>query len=189
MMSGGIGLRASGLAPEAVHRRLSIPAWALRLLLAGLRFGRNYGKAAVCRSDCPKPYLGAKRRIHYAGYCMETLFDAVYLTSVITLGVLMIRGMQGQSTSSGCSASWRWCWAPETRSIWFPGPWPSAPRAWKTTPLPFGTSESWITSVTITIFYVLLYYVWRQRYHVQGQEPCFTASVYGLDRLCALSCA
>ena len=27
----------------------------------------------------------------------------------------------------------------------------------------------WITSVTMTIFYVLLYYVWRQRYQIKGK--------------------
>lgn len=37
----------------------------------------------------------------------------------------------------------------------------------------------WITSVTMTIFYVLLYYVWRQRYRVSGQKS-LTAAVYGL---------
>ena len=31
----------------------------------------------------------------------------------------------------------------------------------------------------MTIFYVLLYYVWRQRYHVQGKNG-LTALVYGL---------
>ena len=38
----------------------------------------------------------------------------------------------------------------------------------------------WITSVTMTIFYVLLYYVWRQRYRVSGQKS-LTAAVYGLS--------
>lgn len=37
----------------------------------------------------------------------------------------------------------------------------------------------WITSVTMTIFYVLLYHVWRQRYQVDGRRG-LTAVVYGL---------
>ena len=36
----------------------------------------------------------------------ETLFDAVYLISVVTIGILMIRGA-GRRSSSGCSAGWR----------------------------------------------------------------------------------
>ena len=45
MMSGGIGLRVSGLAPE---RFIAVFYTGLgaALLLAGLLFGRNYGKAA-----------------------------------------------------------------------------------------------------------------------------------------------
>ena len=44
-----------------------------------------------------------------------------------------------------------------------------------------------VTSVTMTIFYVLLYYVWRQRYHVQGKN-LLTASVYGLAALRIILC-
>ena len=35
----------------------------------------------------------------------------------------------------------------------------------------------WITSVTMTVFYVLLYYVWRLRYKVSGRGG-LTAAVY-----------
>ena len=73
----------------------------------------------------------------------ETLFDIVYLTTVITLGVRMIRGVQGQSPvpavrHHGSRTGFR-----VTRSIWFPVPWLSAPPAWKTTPLPWA-SASWL---------------------------------------------
>ena len=44
-----------------------------------------------------------------------------------------------------------------------------------------------ITSVTMTVFYVLLYYVWRLRYHVQGQNT-LTAAIYGLAELRVLLC-
>lgn len=46
MMSGGIGLRVSGLAPE---RFIAVFYTGLgaSLLLAGLLFGRNYGKASL----------------------------------------------------------------------------------------------------------------------------------------------
>ena len=44
--------------------------------------------------------------------------------------------------------------------------------------VPLGLGK-WITSVTMTIFYVLLYYVWRQRYQIKRQSG-LTAAVYGL---------
>ena len=45
----------------------------------------------------------------------------------------------------------------------------------------------WITSVTMTIFYVLLYYVWRQRYQIKGENG-LTAVVYGLAGIRILLC-
>ena len=37
----------------------------------------------------------------------------------------------------------------------------------------------WITSVTMTVFYVLLYYVWRKRYQIAGKRG-LTAAMYVL---------
>ena len=45
----------------------------------------------------------------------------------------------------------------------------------------------WITSVTMAVFYVLLYYVWRRRYKVQGQSG-LTAAVYVLAGVRVLLC-
>lgn len=52
MMSGGIGLRLSGLAPE---RFIAVFYTGLgaSLLLAGLLFGRNFGKAALADVSVP----------------------------------------------------------------------------------------------------------------------------------------
>ena len=63
---------------------------------------------------------------------METGFDIVYLSTVITIGILMIRGSRGngQFRLFGFMAV---CWAREMRSISFPGRLPCAPRAWRTT--------------------------------------------------------
>ena len=52
--------------------------------------------------------------------------------------------------------------------------------------MPLGLGK-WITSVTMTVFYVLLYYVWRQRYSVKGQGG-LTATVYVLAGLRVLLC-
>lgn len=108
---------------------------------------------------------------------VETLFDAVYLISVITIGILMIRGSKGDrqfrlfgwmAVVLGAGDSFH-----------------LVPRALAlcTTGLENYTVwlgiGKWITSVTMTIFYVLLYYVWRQRYKISGQGS-LTAMVYSL---------
>lgn len=67
------------------------------------------------------------------------------------------------------------------------------PRAWAlcTTGLENYTVAlgmgKWITSITMTVFYVLLYYVWRLRYRVQGRNM-ITAAVYVLAGLRILLC-
>ena len=67
----------------------------------------------------------------------ETLFDVVYLVSVIAIGIRMIRGSRGdrQFLLFGWMA---WCWEREIRSIWFPGRWLYAPPGWKTILSPWG---------------------------------------------------
>ncbi|MBS4978935.1 MAG: hypothetical protein KHZ53_07550, partial [Clostridiales bacterium] len=45
----------------------------------------------------------------------------------------------------------------------------------------------WITSVTMTVFYVLLYYVWRQRYQIKGRQG-LTAAMYILAGLRIILC-
>ena len=105
----------------------------------------------------------------------ETLFDIVYLISVITLGILMIRGSKGRkqyflygalAVILGCGDAFH-----------------LVPRAVAlcTTGLENYTSAlgigKLVTSITMTLFYVLLYYVWRCRYEVQGQQE-LTASVW-----------
>ena len=86
---------------------------------------------------------------------VETLFDAVYLICVITIGVLMIRGSKGvhQFRLFGWMAV----------VLGAGGAFHLVPRALAlcttglehyTVPLGLG---KWITSVTMTVFYVLLY--------------------------------
>lgn len=111
---------------------------------------------------------------------VETLFDAVYLSLVITVGILIIRGSKGDRQF--CLFGWMAVVLGAGDSFHL------VPRALAlcttglenyTVPLGMG---KWITSVTMTIFYVLLYYVWRQRYKINGQSS-LTAAVYGLAGL------
>lgn len=107
----------------------------------------------------------------------ETLFDVVYLVTVITLGILMMRSSKGKkqyflfgvmAVTLGCGDAFH-----------------LVPRAIAlcTTGLENYTAAlgigKLITSVTMTLFYVLLYYVWRFRYQVDGKKNV-TAAVWVL---------
>ena len=116
---------------------------------------------------------------------VETLFDAVYLTSVITIGVLMIRGCKGNAQfrlfgwmAVVLGAGDAFHLGPRALALCTTG------LENYTVPLGLG---KWITSVTMTIFYVLLYYVWRKRYHIIGKKMV-TAAVYGLAGIRILLC-
>ena len=108
---------------------------------------------------------------------VETLFDVVYLVSVITIGLVMIRKSRGNrqfrlfglmAVVLGAGDSFHLI--PRAIALCTTG------LENYTVALGIG---KWITSVTMTVFYVLLYYVWRQRYKVKGQAG-LTAAVYGL---------
>ena len=107
----------------------------------------------------------------------ETLFDIVYLVTVITLVILMIRNSRGEkqyllygvmAVTLGCGDAFH-----------------LVPRAIAlcTTGLEHYTAAlgigKLVTSVTMTLFYVLLYYVWRARYQVSGKKG-ITAAVWVL---------
>lgn len=116
---------------------------------------------------------------------VETVFDAAYLITVITLGILMIR-------RSGQSSQFRlFGWM--AMVLGGGDSFHLVPRAVAlcTTGLENFTVAlgigKWITSVTMTVFYVLLYYVWRQRYSVKG-HTALTAVVYVLAGVRVILC-
>lgn len=106
---------------------------------------------------------------------METAFDVVYLVTVITLGVKMIAGCRGEEQFRLFGIMAVVLGAGDAFHL--------VPRAVAlcTTGLENYTAAlgigKWVTSVTMTIFYVLLYYVWRSRYHVRGNTG-LTAVIY-----------
>lgn len=108
---------------------------------------------------------------------VETLFDAVYLASVITIGILMIRESEGNAQfklfdlmAVVLGAGDAFHLVPRALALCTTG--------LDTYTVPLGLGK-WITSVTMTVFYVLLYYVWRKRYEIKGKAS-LTAAVYGL---------
>lgn len=116
---------------------------------------------------------------------METLFDIVYLVTVVTLGIRMIRGAGEQkeirlfgvmAVILGCGDAFH-----------------LVPRAWAlctdglanhAASLGFG---KFVTSVTMTIFYVILYQIWRQHYRVEGGKSV-TAAVWLLAAIRIILC-
>ncbi|WP_195263461.1 hypothetical protein [Clostridium sp. 1001275B_160808_H3] len=106
---------------------------------------------------------------------METTFDVVYLITVVTLGIIMIMKNNGKkqyllfgvmAVTLGVGDSFH-----------------LVPRAIAlcTTGLENYTFAlgigKFITSITMTIFYILLYYVWRLRYKIEGKNG-MTLAIY-----------
>lgn len=115
----------------------------------------------------------------------ETAFDIVYLCTVILLGIDMVRRAGGvlqykllgvMAIILGCGDAFH-----------------LIPRAVAlcTTSLEAHAASlgfgKFVTSITMTVFYVLLYQVWRQRYAVQGRKG-LTAAVYALALLRVALC-
>mgnify|MGYP007041167220 FL=1 len=108
---------------------------------------------------------------------IETVFDIFYLVTVLTLGIRMIRSSKAgtqfrlfglMAVVLGAGDSFHL--VPRALALCTTG------LENYTVPLGLG---KWITSVTMTVFYVLLYYVWRQRYQIKDKTE-LTAAVYGL---------
>lgn len=116
---------------------------------------------------------------------VETLFDAAYLITVITIGIIMI-------AKSGKNSQYR-LFGIMAIVLGSGDAFHLVPRAYAlcTTGLEnftaaLGTGK-FITSITMTVFYVILYYVWRIRYNVKGQNG-ITAAVHILSALRIVLC-
>ena len=116
---------------------------------------------------------------------IETLFDLVYLVTVITVGIRMIRSSKRGSQFRlfgwmavvlGAGDSFHL--VPRALALCTTG--------LENYVVPLGLGK-WITSVTMTVFYVLLYYVWRKRYQIQGQKSA-TLAVYLLSAARVVLC-
>ena len=103
----------------------------------------------------------------------ETLFDIVYLSTVITIGILILKKADhrkqyvlygAMAVTLGCGDAFHLI--PRAVALCTTG------LASYTAVLGIGKL---ITSITMTVFYLLLYYVWRQRYQVNGRKELTTA--------------
>ena len=116
---------------------------------------------------------------------METIFDVIYLTTVISLGIIMIRKSRGRMQYKVFGIMAVILGAGDSFHL--------IPRAVAlcTTGLEHYTQAlgigKLVTSITMTIFYILLYHIWRMRYHVTGKN-ILTAAVYFLAALRIVLC-
>ena len=109
---------------------------------------------------------------------METTFDVVYLITVVTLGIIMIMKNNGKkqyflfgvmAVTLGVGDSFHL--VPRAISLCTTG--------LENYTFALGIGK-FITSITMTIFYILLYYVWRLRYKIEGKNG-ITLAIYLLS--------
>ena len=116
---------------------------------------------------------------------IETLFDACYLVGVVALGIIMIAkshenkqyklfGIMAVVLGLGDSFHL----VPRAIALCTTG------LENYTTALGIG---KFITSITMTIFYIILYHIWRIRYNVKGQKNT-TIAIYLLALLRVVLC-
>lgn len=116
---------------------------------------------------------------------VETIFDLGYLVAVIAIGILMITKSKENrqfclfgimAVVLGLGDSFHL--VPRVVALCTTG------LENHTVALGFGKL---VTSITMTIFYVLMYHIWRIRYEVKGQKE-LTITVYGLAIVRILLC-
>lgn len=116
---------------------------------------------------------------------METLFDVIYLLTVTTMGIWVIKNSNGEkgyklfgimAVILGCGDAFH-----------------LIPRAYGlcTTSLEANATAlgigKLVTSITMTIFYVILYHIWRWRYKIKGRKT-LTITMYVLAGVRILLC-
>jgi len=98
----------------------------------------------------------------------ETIFDLLYLSFVITVGVIMaVRGKSNPLIlkfglmAALLGAGDAFHLVPRSIALWTTGLEANAAS--------LGIGKL-ITSITMTVFYLILYYIWRQRYQISGKR-------------------
>lgn len=116
---------------------------------------------------------------------VETTFDVVYLITVILLGVRMMQRSKGNKQY--------YLFGVMAVVLGVGDAFHLVPRAVAlctsglesfTTALGIG---KFVTSITMTIFYILLFFVWRRRYAIHGKSG-LTAAIFGLSALRIVLC-
>ncbi len=109
----------------------------------------------------------------------ETVFDVLYLGFAITAGLTMfIKGKDPLVKKAGLMAALlgagdSFHLIPRSYALWTTGLEANAAA--------LGIGKL-ITSITMTIFYLILYYVWRDRYQIKGRKS-LTVAMWALSAL------
>lgn len=114
----------------------------------------------------------------------ETVFDVLYLSFAVIAGLIMLaKGTQPLVKKAGLmavllGAGDAFHLIPRAYALWTTG------LAANAATLGMG---KFITSITMTIFYFILYYIWRERYQIQGRNG-LTVTMWVLYALRILLC-
>lgn len=109
----------------------------------------------------------------------ETVFDILYLGFALLAGLTMlIKGKSPLVKKAGLMAALlgagdAFHLVPRSYALWTAGLEANAAA------LGFG---KFVTSITMTVFYLILYYIWRERYQVQGRKE-LTRTMWALAAL------
>lgn len=116
----------------------------------------------------------------------ESIFDALYLTFAIIIGIYLIqKGENGSLIQKFgimaivLGAGDAFHLVPRAVSLWTTGLEANAAA--------LGIGKL-ITSITMTIFYLILYYIWRERYHITGKKG-LSITMWGLSAARVALCA
>lgn len=102
-------------------------------------------------------------------YLFETIFDITYLILVVTLGIIMIKKSNNNKQYQlfgwmavilGCGDAFHL--VPRVYSMWSAG-------GFEANVVALGIGQL-ITSITMTVFYIVLYLIWRKRYNITKQN-------------------
>lgn len=108
---------------------------------------------------------------------VETIFDVFYLSGVVAAGIIMFtKGKANQLVRKFglmavlLGAGDAFHLVPRMYALWTTGLYANAAA--------LGIGK-FITSVTMTVFYLILYYIWRERYNIKGHKA-LTATMWVL---------
>lgn len=114
----------------------------------------------------------------------ETVFDVIYLAFALITGLTMlIKGKNSLVKKAGLMAALlgagdSFHLVPRSYALWTAGLEANAAA--------LGIGK-FITSITMTIFYLILYYIWRERYQIIGRKN-LTAAMWTLSALRIVLC-
>ncbi len=116
---------------------------------------------------------------------METIFDIVYLSTVITLGIIMIR-KSGDNKQIKLFGTMAVLLGAGDAFHLLPRSYALITTGLEANAAALGIGKL-ITSITMTLFYVILYTIWRKRYNITGRNG-LTAAIYSLAIIRVVLC-